>query len=98
MSGATPWSQPHRVPVALTSVQGSSIGNYSSMWVNEFYISARGDSTQSWLETPKTRRAKVPYPAVKILFPTAQYVRESVLGESVRPCAFFAFVFAGANT
>ncbi|EIW56343.1 phospholipase D/nuclease [Trametes versicolor FP-101664 SS1] len=62
--------------------QGSSIGNYSSMWVNEFFLSARGESTQSWLETPKTRRAKVPYPAVKILFPTAQYVRESVLGES----------------
>lgn len=54
------------------------------MWVNEFFLSARGESTQSWLETPKTRRAKVPYPAVKILFPTAQYVRESVLGESVR--------------
>ncbi|OJT09751.1 Tyrosyl-DNA phosphodiesterase 1 [Trametes pubescens] len=68
--------------VGLTYVQGSSIGNYSTTWVNEFFISARGESTQSWLETPRTRRAKAPYPAIKILFPTAQYVRDSVLGES----------------
>ncbi|KAL7278790.1 hypothetical protein ACG7TL_007799 [Trametes sanguinea] len=62
--------------------QGSSIGSYSSTWMNEFYRSARGESTQSWLDMPKGRRAKVPYPPVKILFPTTQYVRESVLGEA----------------
>ncbi|KAI0820137.1 phospholipase D/nuclease [Trametes gibbosa] len=61
--------------------QGSSIGNYSSIWVNEIYRSAKGESTQSWLEMPRNRRAKVPYPAIKILFPTARYVQESVLGE-----------------
>ncbi|KAI8996303.1 tyrosyl-DNA phosphodiesterase-domain-containing protein [Trametes punicea] len=66
----------------LLECQGSSIGTYSTMWMNEFYRSARGESTQSWLDTPKSRRAKVPYPPVKILFPTAQYVRESVLGEA----------------
>ncbi|KAI9058657.1 phospholipase D/nuclease [Trametes sanguinea] len=62
--------------------QGSSIGSYSSTWMNEFYRSARGESTQSWLDMPKGRRAKVPYPPIKILFPTTQYVRESVLGEA----------------
>ncbi|KAI0633159.1 phospholipase D/nuclease [Trametes polyzona] len=62
--------------------QGSSIGNYSSTWINEFYHSARGESTQNWLDMPKTRRTKVPYPtSIKILFPTGQYVRESALGE-----------------
>ncbi|OSX58620.1 hypothetical protein POSPLADRAFT_1060515 [Postia placenta MAD-698-R-SB12] len=61
--------------------QGSSIGTYSTQWVNEFYCSARGESAQTWLDAPKSRRAKLPYPPIKILFPTLQYVRESVLGE-----------------
>ncbi|PCH43297.1 phospholipase D/nuclease [Wolfiporia cocos MD-104 SS10] len=61
--------------------QGSSIGTYSTQWMNEFYCSARGESAQTWLDTPKTRRAKLPYPPVKILFPTKQYVQESKLGE-----------------
>ncbi|KZT08989.1 phospholipase D/nuclease [Laetiporus sulphureus 93-53] len=61
--------------------QGSSIGTYSTQWMNEFYCSARGESPQSWLDTSKTQRAKLPYPPVKILFPTLQYVRESKLGE-----------------
>ncbi|KAI0325269.1 phospholipase D/nuclease [Cubamyces sp. BRFM 1775] len=62
--------------------QGSSIGNYSTMWVNEFYKCARGESPQKWLEMTKARRSKTPYPPVKILYPTTQYVRESVLGEA----------------
>ncbi|KAJ8468157.1 hypothetical protein ONZ51_g9818 [Trametes cubensis] len=62
--------------------QGSSIGNYSTMWMNEFYKCARGESPQKWLEMTKARRSKTPYPPVKILYPTAQYVRESVLGEA----------------
>ncbi|KAI0369539.1 phospholipase D/nuclease [Pilatotrama ljubarskyi] len=66
----------------ILECQGSSIGNYSTMWMNEFYRSARGESTQSWLELSKARRAKAPYPPIKILFPTTQYVRESRLGES----------------
>ncbi|CDO75716.1 hypothetical protein BN946_scf184493.g14 [Trametes cinnabarina] len=66
----------------ILECQGSSIGTYSSMWMNEFYRSARGESTQSWLEMTKARRAKVPYPPIKILFPTTQYVRQSVLGEA----------------
>ncbi|KAM5541013.1 hypothetical protein V8D89_005324 [Ganoderma adspersum] len=61
--------------------QGSSIGAYGTGWLNEFYCSARGESAQTWLDKPKSRRAKLPFPAIRILFPTAQYVRESVLGE-----------------
>ncbi|KAI0350558.1 phospholipase D/nuclease [Trametes cingulata] len=62
--------------------QGSSIGSYSTMWMNEFYRSARGESTERWLQLKKAQRAKAPYPPIKILFPTAQYVRESRLGEA----------------
>ncbi|KAI0944736.1 hypothetical protein AcW1_002374 [Taiwanofungus camphoratus] len=61
--------------------QGSSIGTYSTQWMNEFYCSARGESAQSWLDQSKARRAKLPYPPVKILFPTLRTVRESALGE-----------------
>ncbi|KAL6303385.1 phospholipase D/nuclease [Sparassis latifolia] len=61
--------------------QGSSIGTYSTQWMNEFYHSARGQSAQGWLDTPRSRRTKLPYPPVKILFPTALTVRESALGE-----------------
>ena len=66
----------------ILECQGSSIGTYSTQWLNEFYCSARGESAQSWLDKPKAGRAKLPLPPIKILFPTAQYVRESVLGES----------------
>ena len=51
--------------------------------MNEFHCSARGESAQTWLDVSKARRAKLPYPPIKILFPTLQYVRESVLGEQV---------------
>ncbi|EJF61409.1 phospholipase D/nuclease [Dichomitus squalens LYAD-421 SS1] len=61
--------------------QGSSVGAYTTAWLNEFYCSARGESAQTWLDGPKSRRAKLPLPPIKILFPTAQYVRDSVLGE-----------------
>ena len=67
----------------LTSSQGSSIGNYSTQWMNEFHCSARGVSAQTWLDVPKARRAKLSFPPIRILFPTVQYVRESVLGEQV---------------
>ncbi|EPQ56055.1 phospholipase D/nuclease [Gloeophyllum trabeum ATCC 11539] len=62
--------------------QGSSIGTYSTQWMNEFHCSARGDSAEEWLDQPKSRRAKLPWPPVKILFPSLQTVRQSVLGEN----------------
>ncbi|EGN94780.1 hypothetical protein SERLA73DRAFT_171190 [Serpula lacrymans var. lacrymans S7.3] len=61
--------------------QGSSIGTYSTQWMNEFHWSARGESAEDWLDEPKTRRAKLPYPAVKIVFPSLKTVQTSVLGE-----------------
>lgn len=64
--------------------QGSSIGTYSTQWVNEFYWSARGESAQTWLEDSRAKRAKLPYPPVKILFPSKRTVQESALGEQVR--------------
>ena len=51
--------------------------------MNEFHCSARGVSAQTWLDVPKARRAKLSFPPIRILFPTVQYVRESVLGEQV---------------
>ena len=81
MGAATPKDKGREL---LLECQGSSIGNYATAWLNEFYCSARGESAQTWLDKPKSRRSKLPFPPVKILFPTAQYVRESVLGEQVR--------------
>ncbi|EMD34993.1 hypothetical protein CERSUDRAFT_54191, partial [Gelatoporia subvermispora B] len=61
--------------------QGSSIGTYSTQWMNEFHCSARGESAQSWLDVSRARRSKLPWPAVKLIFPSLRTVRESVLGE-----------------
>ncbi|KAI6046605.1 tyrosyl-DNA phosphodiesterase-domain-containing protein [Pisolithus marmoratus] len=61
--------------------QGSSIGTYSTQWLNEFYYSARGESAEDWLDEPKTRRTKLPWPPVKILFPSLRTVKGTVLGE-----------------
>ncbi|ETW80095.1 hypothetical protein HETIRDRAFT_459808 [Heterobasidion irregulare TC 32-1] len=65
----------------MVEYQGSSIGTYSTQWVNEFYGSASGESPEKWLDEPKSRRAKLPWPLVKILFPTRAWVQGSVLGE-----------------
>ncbi|TDL27098.1 phospholipase D/nuclease [Rickenella mellea] len=60
--------------------QGSSIGTYSTQWMNEFHHSARGDSAEDWLDGPRARRAKLPQPPIKIIFPSLQTVKSSVLG------------------
>ncbi|KAI6041821.1 tyrosyl-DNA phosphodiesterase-domain-containing protein [Pisolithus marmoratus] len=49
--------------------QGSSIGNYSTQWLNEFYYSARGESAEDWLCEAKARRFNLPWPPIKILLP-----------------------------
>ncbi|KAJ4492595.1 tyrosyl-DNA phosphodiesterase-domain-containing protein [Lentinula edodes] len=62
--------------------QGSSIGSYTTQWINEFYHSAKGESAEDWLDKPKSRREKLPYPVeVKVLFPTLATVRSSQHGE-----------------
>ncbi|KAG7442445.1 phospholipase D/nuclease [Guyanagaster necrorhizus] len=60
--------------------QGSSIGTYTTQWVNEFFYSARGESPQDYLDGPKAKRAKLPYPSIKIIFPSKKTVQESALG------------------
>ncbi|KAH9017564.1 tyrosyl-DNA phosphodiesterase-domain-containing protein [Lactarius pseudohatsudake] len=65
--------------------QGSSIGAYSAGWLAEFILSARGASPEAALSAPKSRRAAMPMPSpgtLKILFPTLDWVRGSVLGEA----------------
>ncbi|KAH7906456.1 tyrosyl-DNA phosphodiesterase-domain-containing protein, partial [Hygrophoropsis aurantiaca] len=60
--------------------QGSSIGTYSTQWMNEFHWSARGETASDWLDEPRTRRTKLPWPPVKVVFPSAKTVKETVLG------------------
>lgn len=68
--------------------QGSSIGTYSTQWLNEFHWSARGESAEEWLDELKTRRSKLPWPPVKIIFPSLNTVRATVLGEPVSATEF----------
>lgn len=60
--------------------QGSSIGTYTTQWVNEFFYSARGESPQDYMNDSKAKRAKLPYPPLKIIFPSKTTVQESALG------------------
>ncbi|KAF5314322.1 hypothetical protein D9619_011921 [Psilocybe cf. subviscida] len=61
--------------------QGSSIGTYTTQWMNEFHWSARGESAESWLPKTKKSRAEAPYPPVRIVFPSKATVQASTLGE-----------------
>ena len=70
----------HRI---LIVAQGSSIGTYSRQWMDEFYCSARGESARTWLDKPRSQRTKLPWPPIKILFPSVATVKESVLGMPV---------------
>jgi len=49
--------------------------------MNEFHWSARGESAEDWLDIKKAHREKLPYPPVKIIFPSLKTVRATVLGE-----------------
>ncbi|KAG2115559.1 hypothetical protein BD769DRAFT_1391218 [Suillus cothurnatus] len=62
----------------IHTVWGSSIG---SQWINEFYWSARGESAEDWLDELQSKRAKLSWPPVKIVFPSLKTVRDSVPGE-----------------
>ncbi|KAF5376628.1 hypothetical protein D9615_007854 [Tricholomella constricta] len=61
--------------------QGSSLGIYTTQWLNEFHWSARGESSEDWLDEAKKKREKLPYPPVKIVYPTKATVQQSKLGE-----------------
>ncbi|THH13363.1 hypothetical protein EW146_g6842 [Bondarzewia mesenterica] len=62
--------------------QGSSIGNYTTQWLNEFYGSASGESPEEWLGKPTSRRTKLPWPPINILFPTAEWMIIATFEES----------------
>ncbi|KAI0283544.1 tyrosyl-DNA phosphodiesterase-domain-containing protein [Russula brevipes] len=65
--------------------QGSSIGAYNAAWLGEFMLSGKGGNPEASLNAPKSRRAATPIPSpdtLKILFPTRDWVRGSVLGEA----------------
>jgi tyrosyl-DNA phosphodiesterase-1 len=67
----------------LLDLQGSSIGTYSSAWLNEFYHSALGESAEDWLDKSKAQRNKLSFPGIKIVFPTLKFIQESAGGELV---------------
>ncbi|KZS89546.1 phospholipase D/nuclease [Sistotremastrum niveocremeum HHB9708] len=65
----------------MLECQGSSVGTYSTQWLNEFFHSGLGESAQQWLDQPKARRSKLAFPPVKIIFPSLKTVRASRGGE-----------------
>lgn len=73
--------------------QGSSLGSYTPQWLNEFHWSARGESAEDWLDKTKKSREKLPFPSVKIVFPSKATVKSSAMGEQV--CHFYLIIFAG---
>ena len=58
--------------------------------MNEFHCSSRGESAKNWLDNSKASRAKLPWPPVKIIFPSLQTVKNTVLGVPVG-CVYFGF-------
>jgi len=58
---------------------------YTTQWLNEFHWSARGESAEDWLDKPKKHREQLPYPPIKIVFPSKMTVQQSKLGEQVSP-------------
>ncbi|PPQ68438.1 hypothetical protein CVT25_007831 [Psilocybe cyanescens] len=65
----------------ILECQGSSLGTYTTQWLNEFHWSARGESAEDWLDKTKKLREKLPFPSVKIVFPTKATVQASAMGE-----------------
>lgn len=60
--------------------QGSSIGQYTTQWLNEIYSSCAGISPEKWLHKSKQSRSNLPFPNIKILFPSLRTVQNSILG------------------
>jgi hypothetical protein len=71
--------------------KGSSIGSYTTQWLNEFYRSAIGKEDERWLDLPLKRRKQQEWPPVKIVYPSLQTVRESILGPPV--CSSYTKTF-----
>jgi tyrosyl-DNA phosphodiesterase-1 len=69
----------------IVECQGSSIGTYSPQWLQEMYSTFSGISPEKWLDKTKASRAKLPTPPIRILFPSLQTVKDSVLRFEVGP-------------
>ncbi|KAJ3502585.1 hypothetical protein NLJ89_g8817 [Agrocybe chaxingu] len=65
----------------ILECQGSSLGFYTTQWLNEFHWSARGESAEDWLDKSKKSREKLPYPSIKVIFPSKATVQQSYAGE-----------------
>ncbi|KAF8154246.1 tyrosyl-DNA phosphodiesterase-domain-containing protein [Crassisporium funariophilum] len=73
--------QSKKSKVLMLECQGSSLGVYTTQWLNEFHWSARGESAEDWLDGTRKAREKLPLPPVKLIFPTKTTVQESASGE-----------------
>ncbi|KZO91532.1 phospholipase D/nuclease [Calocera viscosa TUFC12733] len=60
--------------------QGSSVGNYTTQYLNEFYKSGYGIPPQSWLDTAKSKLKAQAWPPVQIVYPSLQTVDSTILG------------------
>jgi hypothetical protein len=69
----------------IPCLKGSSIGSYTTQWLNEFYRSAIGREDERWLDLPLKRRKQQEWPSVKIVYPSLQTVQASILGPPVCP-------------
>lgn len=80
------------------NAQGSSIGSYTTQWLNEFYWSACGGSAEDWLDIKKKERGEQELPPMKIVYPTDGTVVKSVLGPGVSyPVSSDSNLFSNAN-
>ncbi|KAJ6621511.1 tyrosyl-DNA phosphodiesterase I [Mycena sp. CBHHK59/15] len=64
----------------VVECQGSSIGNYTTQWFNQFYLSASGQSSalKAHLDISEAKRKKLAYPSgVKVIFPTLNTVKNT---------------------
>ncbi|KAG6816179.1 hypothetical protein H0H87_008053 [Tephrocybe sp. NHM501043] len=90
------------IHVMIHEKKGSSLGIYTTQWFNEFHWSARGESAEEWLDQPKKRREKLPYPPIKVVYPTKATVQQTILGEQMiiatRQEASKAKLAAGSDT
>ncbi|KAF8905618.1 tyrosyl-DNA phosphodiesterase-domain-containing protein [Mucidula mucida] len=73
-----------RKPGQITlECQGSSVGKYTTAWLNEFYYSALGQSAGDYLDQTKATRNKRPLMGlINIIFPTKATVAASRMGDA----------------
>ncbi|KZT57698.1 phospholipase D/nuclease [Calocera cornea HHB12733] len=73
-------AQPPKGKTMRMEYQGSSVGNYTTQYLNEFYKSGCGISPQSWLDIPKSKLKAQSWPPVQIVYPSLRTVDNTALG------------------